>query len=42
MHRAVRFIRHNVKDYGIDPERIGIFGGSAGAHLSLMQGTDGL
>ena len=42
MHRAVRFIRHNVKDYGIDPERIGIFGGSAGGHLSLMQGTDGL
>ena len=42
MHRAVRFIRHNAKAYGIDPERIGIFGGSAGGHLSLMQGTDGL
>ena len=42
MHRAVRFIRHNARAYGIDPERIGIFGGSAGGHLSLMQGTDSL
>ncbi len=42
MHRAVRFIRHDIKDYGIDPERIGIFGGSAGGYLSLMQKIDGL
>ncbi len=42
MHRALRFIRHNAKVYDIDPEHIGIFGGSAGGHLSLMQGTDGL
>ncbi|MCS7045268.1 MAG: alpha/beta hydrolase [Gemmataceae bacterium] len=41
MHRAVRFIRFNAKQYGIDPERIGITGGSAGGHLSLMQGTAG-
>ncbi|MEW4570419.1 prolyl oligopeptidase family serine peptidase [Tautonia sp. JC769] len=41
MHRAVRFIRHHADDYGIDPDRIGIFGGSAGGHLSLMQGTAG-
>jgi acetyl esterase/lipase len=41
MHRAVRFIRQNAKDYGIDPERLGIYGGSAGGHLSLMQGTRG-
>ncbi len=41
MHRAVRFIRHHVKDYHIDPDRIGITGGSAGGHLSLMQGTAG-
>ncbi|HEX6986275.1 MAG TPA: alpha/beta hydrolase [Planctomycetaceae bacterium] len=41
MHRAVRFIRHHAKDYGIDPERIGIYGGSAGGHLSLMQGAAG-
>ena len=42
MHRAVRFIRHNAKRYDINPERIGILGGSAGGHLSLMQGTDGV
>ena len=41
MHRAVRFIRHHARDYHIDPDRIGISGGSAGGHLSLMQGTAG-
>jgi acetyl esterase/lipase len=41
MHRAVRFIRHHAKNYGIDPDRIGITGGSAGGHLSLMQGCAG-
>jgi len=41
MHRSIRYIRHNAKDYGIDPARIGIMGGSAGGHLSLMQGTAG-
>jgi acetyl esterase/lipase len=41
MHRAVRYIRYHAKDYQIDPERIGITGGSAGGHLSLMQGTAG-
>lgn len=41
MHRSVRFIRHNAERFKIDPERIGIYGGSAGGHLSLMQGTSG-
>ena len=41
MHRAVRHIRHHTADYKIDPQRIGITGGSAGGHLSLMQGTAG-
>lgn len=41
MNRAVRYIRFHAKDYQIDPERIGIFGGSAGGHLSLMQGCAG-
>lgn len=41
MHRAVRFIRFHAKQYGIDPERIGVTGGSAGGHLSLMLGTAG-
>jgi acetyl esterase/lipase len=38
MHRAIRFIKTNAKEYGVDPERLGITGGSAGGHLSLMQG----
>jgi acetyl esterase/lipase len=36
MHRAVRFIRANAGRFGIDPERIGVMGASAGCHLSLM------
>jgi acetyl esterase/lipase len=39
INRAVRFIRYHAKDYGIDPDHIGITGGSAGGHLSLMQGV---
>jgi acetyl esterase/lipase len=41
MNRAVRFIRYHAQDYKIDPDRLGIMGGSAGGHLSLMQGTAG-
>jgi acetyl esterase/lipase len=41
VHRAVRWVRFHAKEYGIDPDRIGITGGSAGGHLSLMQGTAG-
>jgi acetyl esterase/lipase len=39
MHKAVRFIKHNAKKYNVDPEKLGIAGGSAGGHLSLMQGN---
>ena len=41
IHRAVRFIRHNAARYGVDPNRLGITGGSAGGHLSLTMGTQG-
>jgi acetyl esterase/lipase len=41
MHRSVRFIRHNAKEYRIDGHRLGIIGASAGGHLSLMQGCAG-
>ncbi len=41
LNRAVRFIRHNAKDYKVDPEKLGIYGFSAGGHLSLMQGLGG-
>ncbi len=39
VRRAVRFIRLNAKEFGIDPERLGVYGASAGGHLSLMLGT---
>ena len=39
VRRAVRFIRHNAKQWGIDPNRLGVFGGSAGGHLSLVLAT---
>ena len=37
MHRAVRYIRSHAREYGVDKDRLGISGGSAGGHLSLMQ-----
>lgn len=39
VRRSVRFIRLNAEQYGVDPERLGVYGGSAGGHLSLMLGT---
>ena len=41
LNRAVRYIRHNAKEYKVDPERLGIYGFSAGGHLSLIQGLSG-
>ena len=41
VNRAVRFIRHHARDYGVDPNRFGVSGGSAGGHLSLMLATRG-
>ena len=39
--RAIRFIRMNADEYGIDAERIGVTGMSAGGHLTLMLATTG-
>ena len=39
VRRAVRYIRLNADDFGIDADRMGVFGGSAGGHLSLMLGN---
>ncbi|QDT30467.1 Acetylxylan esterase precursor [Gimesia panareensis] len=39
VRRSVRFIRLHAKDYGVDPSRLGVWGGSAGGHLSLVLGT---
>ena len=38
---AIRWVRGNAKNYGINPERIGVFGTSAGGHLVAMLGTSG-
>lgn len=38
---SIRHIRGHARDYGIDPDRIGVCGGSAGGHLSLVLGTMG-
>ena len=39
IRRSIRFIRHNAKFYGIDPNRIGMTGASAGGLISLMMGA---
>jgi dipeptidyl aminopeptidase/acylaminoacyl peptidase len=36
---ALRYVRLRADDLDIDPERIGVYGGSAGGHLSLMLGV---
>ncbi|MFG0320255.1 MAG: alpha/beta hydrolase fold domain-containing protein, partial [Planctomycetota bacterium JB042] len=38
---AVRWLRANAATYGLDPERFGVFGGSAGGHLAAFLGTSG-
>jgi acetyl esterase/lipase len=38
---AIRWIRANAEKYHLDPERIGVMGGSAGGHLVAMLGTSG-
>lgn len=38
--RAIRHIKMNAHEFGIDGDRIGVTGGSAGGHLSLMLGLD--
>ena len=37
--RAVRLVREHAPEYGIDPDRIGMMGFSAGGHLAAMAGT---
>lgn len=34
--RSIRFVRLHAKEYGVDPNRLGIVGGSSGGHLALM------
>lgn len=32
--RAIRLIRHRAADFGLDPQRVGVIGASAGGHLA--------
>ncbi|HVX15751.1 MAG TPA: alpha/beta hydrolase fold domain-containing protein [Pirellulales bacterium] len=38
---ALRWLRAHAKKYGLDPQRIGVIGTSAGGHLAAMLGTSG-
>ena len=37
--RAIRTVRANAKDWGVDPKQVGIMGFSAGGHLASTAGT---
>lgn len=37
---AIRYLRANAAAYNLDPERIGVWGDSAGGHLAAMLGLD--
>jgi len=41
VNRAIRYIRVNATAWHVDPTRLGVSGGSAGGHLSLMVGAFG-
>jgi acetyl esterase len=41
LQTAVRFVRENAGEYGIDPAKIWAIGGSAGGHLAALLGTLG-
>lgn len=38
---AIRFLRANAAKYNLDPEKIGVWGSSAGGHLVSLLGTSG-
>ncbi|MDX2030887.1 MAG: alpha/beta hydrolase fold domain-containing protein [Blastocatellia bacterium] len=41
VRRAVRVVRMRAKEYGVDPDRLGLVGGSSGGHLALMASFTG-
>lgn len=38
---AIRWLRANAKQYHINPDKVGVIGGSAGGHLSALVGVSG-
>jgi len=38
---GIKWIKQHAKDYGIDPDRMALIGGSAGGHLALLLGYGG-
>lgn len=42
LQRAIRLVRSQAKEFGLDANRIGIMGSSAGGHLTLMGVTSSL
>lgn len=42
LQRTIRIVRSQAADRGLDPDRIGIMGGSAGGHLTLMGVTSSM
>ena len=39
VRRSVQFIRRHAEKYGVNQNQLGVWGGSAGGHLSLILGT---
>jgi acetyl esterase/lipase len=38
---AIRYLRAHAQEYGLDPQRFGVWGSSAGGHLVALIGTSG-
>lgn len=38
VQRAIQIVRENAEEYGIDPDKVGVIGYSAGGHLAAMSG----
>lgn len=36
LYRGIRYVKEHAGDYGVDPEKLGLTGASAGGHLALL------